>query len=347
VISGELRLACALTLALAAVACSGASTSHPHAVAPRSAKSTGATTPASATPATSQTAALAALSARVIGALPQGLSRTVAVNTGNGILVLSGLAPGDVSTSRVVRIDPSTGVARLVGQLTKAVHDASGAFLAGQAVVFGGGAGTDVSAVQAMRGTRATVIGHLPVGRSDTASATANGTAYVVGGFDGHQLPRDVLATTDGRSFRTVARLALGVRYPAVAAAAGAVWVIGGQLATTEGTLAGAQTSDIQRIDVATGRVTVAGHLPTTLGHASAFALGGGVYVCGGRVGSTASSRIWRLDPATGHVVAVGRLPMAYSDMAAVVVGSAAYLIGGETTGPAAPIRTILKLTIT
>lgn len=270
----------------------------------------------------------------------------MAVNTGNGILVLSGLAPGDVSTARVVRIDPASGAAALVTHLPVAVHDASGAFLNGAAVVFGGGAGTDVSAVQAVRTGKASIIGRLPVGRSDSASATANGTAYVVGGFDGHQLPRAVLATTDGRGFRTVGTLALGVRYPAVAAAGGAVWVIGGQLATTEGTLAGAQTSDIQRIDPTTGKVTVAGHLPTSLGHAAAFSLGGSIYICGGRIGSTASSRIWRLDPSSGRVTLAGRLPMAYSDMAAVVVGSAAYLIGGETTGPAAPIRTILKLTL-
>ena len=283
---------------------------------------------------------------RVLGSLPQGLSRTVAVNTGDAILVMSGLSPGDASTSRVVRINPTNGAAQLIGHLTTAVHDASGAFLNGDALVFGGGAGTQVSAVQAERAGSASVIGHLPAGRSDTAAATIGNTAYVVGGFDGHQLPRAVLATTDGRSFRAVATLALGVRYPAVAAAGGAVWVVGGQLATTEGTLAGAQTSDIQRIDPATGKVTVVGHLPTSLGHASAFSLGGSIYVCGGRVGSTASSRIWRLDPATGRVTLAGRLPMAYSDMAAVVFGSAAYLIGGETTGPAAPIRTILKLTL-
>lgn len=228
-----------------------------------------------------------------------------------------------------------------------AVHDASGAFLGHQAMVFGGGAGTGVSAVQEWHGSGSTVIGHLPEARSDTAAATTDGTSYIVGGFDGHALPRAVLATTDGRSFRTFATLALGVRYPAVAAAGGAVWVVGGQLATTEGTLAGAQTSDIQRIDIATGRVTIAGHLPTPLGHAAAVNLGGAIYICGGRVGSTASSRIWRLDPSTERVTAVGRLPMAYSDMAAVVVGGAAYLIGGETTGPGAPIKTILKLTIT
>ena len=50
-----------------------------------------------------------------------------------------------------------------------------------------------------------------------------------------------MLATTDGRHYRTVARLPVPVRYPAVAALGHQIWVFGGQ------TPAGL-TSDVQRI---------------------------------------------------------------------------------------------------
>src|SRR5206468_304220 len=169
-------------------------------------------------------------------------------------------------------------------------------------------------------------------------------TAYIIGGFDGTGMVTAVEATDDGVHVHTAGTLALGVRYPAVAAAGGAVWIVGGQLATTESTRTGGQTDDIQRFDPATGRTVVAGHLPEPLGHATAFTLGGAVYVAGGRSGTRAVRTIWRLDPQTARVTAVGTLPLACSDMAAVVTGGTAWLIGGETTGPQAPLRTIVTI---
>ena len=147
--------------------------------------------------------------------------------------------------------------------------------LAGRAVVFGGGAATTVADVQAWDGRRTTTVGSLPQPRSDSAAASIGDTAYVVGGFTGQGMARDVVATTDGHTFRVVGRLRIGVRYPAVAAVGQYIYVVGGELATTEGTLAGGQTDAVQRIDPATGQVRVIGHLGHGLGHASAFAIGG------------------------------------------------------------------------
>lgn len=280
------------------------------------------------------------------GELPHGLSRTVAVVVKGDIVLLGGLVAGDRTTAEILRFDPATGTTNTAGALAVAVHDASGAVLRGGAVVFGGGAGASVGAVQAWRGGTATVVGHLRRGRSDSAAAAIGRTAYIVGGFDGTALDRTIEATADGVHVGTGGTLALGVRYPAVAAAAGAVWIVGGQLATTESTRTGGQTDDIQRFDPATGRTVVAGHLPVPLGHASAFTLGGAVYVAGGRTGNQAVRTVWRLDPATGTVTKVGTLPVAASDMAAVVIGDTAWLIGGETTGPEAPARTVLAVSI-
>ena len=280
----------------------------------------------------------------VAGELPHGLSRTVAVAVNGKILLLGGLITGDTTTSTVLRFDRASGTTTTAGRLARAVHDASGELLRGRPVVFGGGAATSVSDVQAWSGGTGSVIGRLARGRSDSAAALVGPTAYVVGGFDGTGMVRTVEATADGVHVGTGGRLVLGVRYPAAAAAGGSVWIVGGQLATTESTRTGGQTDDIQRFDPATGRTVIAGHLPEPLGHATAFSLGGFVYVAGGRTGTHAVRTVWRIDPATGRATAVGTLPVAASDMAAVVIGDTAWLIGGETTGPEAPLRTVLTI---
>jgi len=268
----------------------------------------------------------------------------VLLASGARLLALGGLAAGDTTTGRIWSIDTVDATARQVGTLSTPVHDASGALLAGRAVVFGGGAATTVADVQAWNDRRTTTVGALPQPRSDSAAASIGTTAYVVGGFTGQGMARDVLATTDGHRFRVVGRLHIGVRYPAVAAVGRYVYVVGGELATTEGTLAGAQTDAVQRIDPATGQVRVIGHLGRGLGHATAFAIGGRLFVAGGRHGATATADVIEVSVDHGAWQRVGRLPRAMSDAAAAVVGSVAWLVGGETSGPSAPVSTVLAL---
>ncbi|HEU5033417.1 MAG TPA: hypothetical protein VFT62_01535 [Mycobacteriales bacterium] len=288
------------------------------------------------------------LRARVVGQLPQPVSRAVAVAAGSRIVVLGGLTTGDVTTGRVVTLDPTSWTGRTGGQLREPVHDASGAWLAGRAVVFGGGSSTEVADVQSWRNGRTQVVGRLPEGRSDSSAVTVGGTAYVLGGFDGSRMTRDIVATRDGAHLRVVGRLKVGVRYAAVAAVGGDIYVVGGQLATTEGTSAGPQSDAIQRFDLGTGRTSVVGHLPESLGHAMAFTVGGRLYVAGGRHLTTATARIWRVDLGTGgvHAVRAGRLPHPLSDAAVVNAGRrGVVLVGGETTGPYAPQTTIVAVT--
>ena len=172
-------------------------------------------------------------------------------------------------------------------------------------------------------GGTAAMAGRLPGPRSGLAAVTIGGTAYLVGGAAGAGAAGDVLATADGRHFRTVARLPVPVRDPAVAALGQQIWVFGGQAAT-------GPTSDIQRITVPgaaqpsrtppgtaqasrtqasrtqpsrtqpsrtqpspgqrrtgplNGQASVAGHLPRPLTGAAAFTLGGTVFIAGGQVG--------------------------------------------------------------
>lgn len=276
--------------------------------------------------------------------MPAPVSRAVAVDSNRQIVVLGGLTTGDVTTARVVTVRTSTWASQVAGQLREAVHDASGAALSGAAEVFGGGAATEVANTQQWTAGTGGIVGTLPGPRSDSAAVTIGLTAYVVGGFDGSRMARSVLATTDGRTFHTVARLEQGVRYPGVAAFGGAIYVFGGELATTDATSTGAQSRLVQLIDPSSGRTRVIGKLPWGIGHAMAFTLNGTLYLAGGRRGTQATARIWQVDPTSAHLMPVGRLPLAISDSAVVQLSHSVVLIGGETTGPFAPQQTIVAV---
>ena len=277
--------------------------------------------------------------------LPAPVSRPVVLPDPAGFLILGGLASGDVSTDRIVQVDPASGSGQLVGNLGLAVHDSAGAALGARFYVFGGGSYSTVSSVQAWAAGTATTVAHLPQSRSDLTTVSSGGTAWIVGGFDGTNMDSQVLATTDGTTYRPVATLPVPVRYAAAAYADGHLWVFGGVTSTDEGGTS--QTDVIQRVDPVTGQAAVVGHLAQPMGHATAVTLGGSVFLVGGRSGSTPSSAIWRLDPASGSLSAAGTLPQALSDAGSVVDGDVAYLVGGEVSGPAQPLDTVTALRAT
>ena len=272
------------------------------------------------------------------------MSRAAVIADDPDVLVAGGLAAGDVSTASVIRIHPNAGTAAPDGKLQQPVHDTGGARLHGQAYVFGGGGATTVNTVQRLGVANAASVAHLPEPRSDLSVVTSSDTAYIVGGFDGRRMDPDVLATTDGTTFRVVGTLAVPVRYAAVAIAAGALWVIGGQLSTSEAAGPATQTDAIQRMDLASGAVSVMGHLPARRAHASAFTLNGGLYVAGGMLSGGRTSDISAIDTEHGTVTDAGSLPGPRSDTAAVEIADTVWLIGGEATDPAHPLDTVVQL---
>jgi N-acetylneuraminic acid mutarotase len=277
--------------------------------------------------------------------LPAGVSRAVAAPVAGRLLVLGGLRRGDVTTDQVWSVDLTTRTTTVAGHLAVAVHDACGVVLHDKVFVFGGGAAQTVATVQEFSNGHARVVGALPQPRSDSSCTQIGGTGYVVGGFDGHAMTRDVLATSDGVHFRVVARLRVGVRYPAVTAVGDRYLVVaGGALATTEGTASGAQTSDVQRVDTVTGHVAVVSRLPHPLAHATGVTVDNKAVVVGGRRHAAAIADVQWVEPTIPLVSPLGSLPTALSDAAAAVVGGTSYVIGGETSGPAAPIATVFAL---
>lgn len=300
------------------------------------------------------------------------VSREVLLPGAPGTLtVLGGLTASGTSASSVFDLDTADGSLQRAGALSEPLHDAAGAVVRGADVLFGGGSPATTAAVESFpsggspaANASGTVTGNLPQPRSDDVAVTVDGVTYVIGGYDGSRPDAAVLATTDGRSFTTVASLAVPVRYPAVAALGGQLYVFGGEAVTGPG--AGEPVDDIQVVDPTARRATVEGRLPEPLEGASAFSLGGSIYLAGGdttaaqsvtagvgttQLGGAGSSgtrppspggaglsdptvsTIWAFDPAEGKLLVAGRLQVPVSYAGTTVVGSRAWIVGGESGG--------------
>jgi hypothetical protein len=297
------------------------------------------TSPASSAPASTRAGGALSITA-ASWKLPSPSSREVVLTDGHQLFVVGGLDAAKQTTGGVVRIDPSTGSSQPAGSLVQPVHDAAGAVVNGTYLVVGGGTGEEGSAAVQSFGTGAAgkVVGNLPAPRSDHVAVELDGKVYVVGGFDGHQIIRDVLVSDDGVRYRALGALAEPVRYPAAAAAGGAIYVFGGVATAT-----GADTRAIQKIDPASGQVTVVGQLPATLSHANAVVLGEQVLVLGGFVNNQVTAQVLRFDPRTSAVTDAGSLPAPVTDGAAATVGDTAYLVGGQGTDRA-PVAAVVTL---
>jgi hypothetical protein len=293
--------------------------------------------PAQASPPSSPSPAWAVVHATTLPTrLPTGLSRSVAIAVGSRINIYGGFASIGATTGEILAFDPAAAHVGAVGELAVPVHDAAGVVLDGAVMIFGGGSASPESVVQRVDSNGvARAIGNLPAARADLGAVAIDSSAIVLGGGAFGVLAPEVLATEDGVQFRIVATLLSAVRYPAVAAAGGAILVIGGEGVSGE-------TLDIQRIDVATGEVEVIGHMPSPISHASAMVIGGRIFVVGGRSAGIAQDAIWQVDAVTGASRLVARLPQPASDFALAVFGRVGYAIGGETDTPVDSIVAIV-----
>ena len=268
--------------------------------------------------------------------LPSALSRTACGAEGSTIRCASGLDANRTSSSAVLQIDPAAGSVQKVARIPNAIHDAAGAAFGGRVLLIGGGESeVATAAVVDTSSANPSKVGQITQPRSDVAAVASGDTLVVVGGYDGKVITPGVLTSSDGQTFTEVGTLVTPVRYPAVAALDGKVYAFGGKTRTPDGN--DSQTADIQRIDPATGEVTLVGQFPEPTGHMVAAVLDGTIYVMGGRTGTgtslTDSSAIWRFDPATGSVTPAGTLPKPVTDSTVAVVDGSAWLIGGERDG--------------
>ena len=294
--------------------------------------------PAPSTPAPSLTA-LGAPPSLSITTLPQGLpdalSRSQVQPDGQSLLILGGLS-GASSVASVLRFSPASATVSSAGSLPVATHDAASAPYPGGTLVFGGGEATTIDTVQRYGAGGAAVVGRLPQPRSDLVAASIGGVIYVLGGYDGTTDQAGVLSTTDGKTFKVVAQLPLPVRYAGVGVVGTTIYLVGG-------THNGAQTTDIQAVNVAAGTATVVSHLPVAISEEDVFVLGGAMFMAGGKAGATYRDQVDVLNPLTGALTRAGVLPEATADAGIGQIGNDVYLFGGESP---ARLKSIVQIGI-
>jgi outer membrane protein assembly factor BamB len=259
--------------------------------------------------------------------LGAALSRATAVTMGSDMFVMGGIGTNQASSAAVLRVDPAAGTVALAGALAMPTHDAASGVLNGRPYVFGGGAQHVYDAVQLVStsGT-STVVAHLPQPRADLSAVTVGSTVYLVGGYDGTNATRDVLATNDGMNFRVVAPLPIGVRYPAVSALGNTIYVFGGEWANQP-------TAAVQSIDLQTNRARVIAQLPEPRTQAAAFTLAGSIYIAGGNTTSGPSATVLRFDSRRARFTSATMLPDPIADAASATSANGAYVFGGEALG--------------
>jgi outer membrane protein assembly factor BamB len=261
--------------------------------------------------------------------LPAPVSREVVVSPvgKRDLVVLGGLGAQGSSTAGVYALDLRTGALSSQGTLAQPTHDAAGAALGGRVLVLGGGTATATAASQIESGGR-TVSGRaLPQARADAGVVTIGDTAYLVGGYDGTAMDREVVATTDGRSYRAIAALPVPVRYPAVAVLGSQIYVFGGLGAT------GHPTSAVQLVDPGKRTARVVGHLPVPLAGAAAGMLGGTIYLVGGYTASVPTRAIYAFEPKGSSFMRAGSLRVAVANAGSAVRDGRLWIVGGETRG--------------
>ena len=317
-------LAIALVLVIVLWQCTGDDTTEVSTQKPKI-TTTAVTTTIAPQPATTATATL------LPGKLPAVHSLAGGAAGGDRVLMAGGLDAKKNSTDVVWSFDPASGATTALGKLPAALHTPAVAALGSGTLVMGGAKGNTVfDRVLSIDGAgTVTELGKLPSPRTNAAALSEGDGANVLvfGGWTGKDPTNDVLQTTDGATFTTVATLLHPTRYPAVALLGRSVWVIGGEYDKTV-------LNGIQRVDLDSGQVVDVAPLPVGLSRASAFSLGNAILVAGGRTPDGRSNQIYRVDPITGAVTAAGTLPEERSDSTVAVSGTTAYLFGGLTPTP-------------
>jgi len=263
--------------------------------------------------------------------LPAPISREIVLPAAGAasLLLAGGLRVGGASDDGVYTLDTANGQLKSSGTLALATHDAAGADVGSDALVFGGGISTPSARVQrlSMAGSSPSSLADLPEARADATAVTIGHLVYVVGGYDGPTMDREVLVTENGAEFARVSALAVAVRYPAVAALDGRIYVFGGEAAN------GRAVDTVQMIDPANGTSKVIGRLPRPLSGAAAATLDGTIYVAGGTTGSAPTNTVYAYDVAHSTLLQAGRLPVAVANAGSTVIANRLFIVGGEAAG--------------
>jgi N-acetylneuraminic acid mutarotase len=203
-------------------------------------------------------------------------------------------------------------------------------------LLFGGGQAEGSDQIVQVQPGRAHQVAHLPQPLSDLASASVDGTTYLVGGWNGATPSTAVYRFRGDGDPTQVGRLPLGVRYPGAAAVAGRIVVAGGEDST------GNATREVSVFDPRSGRSRQVAALPAPVDHAAGVALAGRFYLVGGLRRGSPSDSVLSWTPGERRFVRAGRLPVPLADAAAVPFAGGIAVIGGR--GPSGAADSVLLL---
>jgi N-acetylneuraminic acid mutarotase len=267
--------------------------------------------------------------------MPAARTGAAAAVLGSSIVVSGGLSASGTSTSTVFLVGPYGGQ-QAQSSLPSPVHDAAATTIGNRLLLFGGGEveGTD-QIVQVLPGP-SRLIGALPQPLSDLAAVSIKGVAYVLGGWNGTTLNRDIYAVgADGKA-EHVGTIPVGVRYAAAGALGGRLILAGGETAT------GQPTANVWTFDPGTGTVTRLPQLPIATDHTAGAAVGGRFCVLGGLRAGVFTDRILCWAPGESHWQPSGRLPVPLADLDAVAFDGGIAAVGGR--GSNGPVSTVTLL---
>jgi N-acetylneuraminic acid mutarotase len=243
--------------------------------------------------------------------------------------LLGGLVPGDASIATVLRVDLRTGSSRVISRLPAAAHDAAATPLNGAIYLFGG-SGAAGRLVQRFdpASNGISTVGHLPHALSDLSAVTIGGTMYVLGGYDGVRARQEVLATSDGQTFRTIAMLPEGLRYAAVSVSGRTILIAGGQTDHV------GATRRVFAVDTAGGSVRIVAALPAPIAHATMFVDGVSAFVIGGRdAAGRPIPSVWRVRISDGSISASVPLAMPLADTTLLPTTLGGAILAGGAMG--------------
>jgi N-acetylneuraminic acid mutarotase len=218
---------------------------------------------------------------------------------------------------------PAAAVQRAEKSLPAAIEESAAAATGGDLYVMGGfdAVGNSLRTVYVFNGTSWGTGPRLPIGLDHASAATLDGHVYLAGG---HSFGRDSARVfrLDGASWIEVAAMHHARGGHALVAAAGRLYVIGGNTASS-------QVPATEVYDPASNRWTDLLALPLPRNHVAGFTFQGKVCVAGGRSPNT--TRVDCFDPSARTWTRLANLPGPTSGAGAATLESGeVVLMGGQ-----------------
>jgi N-acetylneuraminic acid mutarotase len=254
---------------------------------------------------------------------------------GSSIVVSGGLSTAGTSTSTVFLVGPH-GAQEARSSLPSPVHDAAATTIGHRLLLFGGGEAEGTDQIVKVLPGPSRWIAALPQPLSDLAAVSINGVAYVLGGWNGANLNRDIYAVRANGTAESVGTIPVGVRYAAVGALGGRLILAGGETATGE------PTANVWAFDPGNGTVARLPRLPVATDHTSGAVVGGRFCVVGGLRAGVFTDVILCWAPGESRWHSAGHLPLPLADVDAVAFDGGIAAVGGR--GSTGPVSTVTLL---